>query len=103
MLFYYLLSHFVYFQIKLDQCVSDLTKLKSGQGHFQQQLSGDMDNNGKTFKGHHITGCNDDEITSARDKFISQILENISDRYTVISCSFTDVNIIDVIHLIIRS
>ena len=73
-----------FFQVKVDNSIKDLADLKVVPGIYQKLLQQDLikTNEGVKFKGHLVTGCQSNHVTSNINKFIDNMIENIQTRFT---------------------
>ncbi len=72
-------NNIIVFQVKVDQCVRDLTFLKSNTGHYEAELEGALV--GNMFRGvHKVSGCPAEHVAQAKMKFINKLIEHIEER-----------------------
>ena len=67
--------------MQIDHTLRELGQLKETDGENQRLLKSDITHGLSQFKEHHITKCPEKDIISVKEKFISNLIENIENRF----------------------
>ena len=66
--------------MNIDHCVTDLQQLLTECGPHEKQLEEHLQQQTGLFFGHEVTGCPEDHVHSAKQKFIDKLVANINER-----------------------